>query len=96
MDQNKVSEAKTYRKEIRTILMMDLQEISLQLIRVFLPDQTSHMGTTIRVMENLKINAQISHSIEATEIDIEKIISTIRMEAGETMEDFCVLHRLKG
>ena len=30
------------------------------------------------------------------EPDIEKDLSTIRMETGETMEDFLVLHRLKG
>ena len=42
------------------------------------------------------INEQISHSIEAIEIIVETDLPTIRMGTGETMEDFLVLHRLKG
>ena len=42
------------------------------------------------------IHAHISHSIEAMENDPEMILSTIRLEIGETMEDFFVAHRLKG
>ena len=42
------------------------------------------------------INAQISHSIQAMEIDIEMDLSTNRMETGEAVETFLVLHLLKG
>ena len=40
-------------------------------------------------------NAQISHSIEVTETDLEMNLSAIRMETGGTMETFLVLYRLK-
>ena len=54
------------------------------------------MGTTIPIMEDHMINAHISHSIEAMEIDFEMNLSTIRMETGETMEDLLVPRRSKG
>ena len=41
------------------------------------------------------IYAQISHSIEAIEIDFEMDFSTIRMGTGKTMETFLVLHQRK-
>ena len=41
------------------------------------------------------LNAQIHHSKEAMEIDLEMYLSTIRMETGETLEFFLVLLRLK-
>ena len=53
------------------------------------------METSIRTMEDHKINAQISHSIEAMEIDLEMDYSTIRMGTGETVENFPVLHRFE-
>ena len=96
MDQNNGLEAKTSEEEIRTTLMMDLRGLPLQLIRISLPDLASYMGTTIRIMEDHTINSQISHSIEAMEIGLEMNLSTIRMEIGETMEDFLVPHRSKG
>ena len=54
------------------------------------------MGTTVQTMEDHMINTQISHSIEVMEIDLEIHLATIRMETGETMETFLVLHQLKG
>ena len=42
------------------------------------------------------MNAQISHSTELMEIDLEIDFSTIRMETGETLETFFLLHWLKG
>ena len=53
------------------------------------------MGTTVQTPEDM-INAQISNSIEMTEIDLGMVLSTTRMGTGETMEIFPVLHRLKG
>ena len=63
MDQNNGLEAKISKEETRTTLTRHLG--SPILIRISLPDQTSHMGTTIRIKEDHIINAQISHSIEA-------------------------------
>ena len=88
MDQNNGLEAKIFKKETRTTLTMNLQEIPPQRIRIYLPDRTSHMRTTFRIMENHMINAQISDSIEAMEIDLGMDVSTIKMETGETMEIF--------
>ena len=96
MDQNDGLLAKISKDEIKTTLSLDLQRIPPPLNRISLRDQASHMGTTIRTMEDLMINAQISHSIEAMEIDLKTAHPTIRMGTGETMEDFLVLHRLKG
>ena len=95
MNQNNGLEAKTSTKEIRTTLMMDLRENPPQLIRISLPDTTSHMGLKNRIMEDHMFNAQISQSTEAMEIDLEMNLSTIRMGTGETMEVFLVLQRLK-
>ena len=95
MGQNDKLEAKILKEEIRTTLTMDLREIPPTLIRVSLPDQASHMGTTIRTMEDHMVNAQISHSIDAMEIDIEMKLSTIRMETGEAVENFPVFHPSK-
>ena len=83
-------------KKPGTTLMLVLRTIPPLLVRIFFPDQISHMGTTIRTMEHHMSNAQISHSQEAMEIDLEMKPSTIRMERGETMEDFLVLQRPKG
>ena len=47
-------------------------------------------------MEDHMINAEISTSKEAMETNLELNLSAIRMETGETMEDFLVLHQLKG
>ena len=72
IDQNNGLEAKIS-KENRITIMIDLQEASPHLIRIFPQGQTSHMGITIRAMEDHMINVQISHLIEAMEIDPELI-----------------------
>ena len=59
--------------------MIVLQENFPHLIRISLHGQTSLMGTTIRTMEDHMINAQISHLIEAMEVDTQMDLSTIRM-----------------
>ena len=64
-------------------------------MRISLPDQTTH-AVTIRIIEDHMKNTQINHSIETMEIDLELDLSTMRMETGETLEIFLVLHRLKG
>ena len=56
-------EAKIFEKETRISLKIDLGEIPLLLNRIFLQDQTSHMGTTIRTMEDHMINARTSQLI---------------------------------
>ena len=96
MDQNNGLEAKISKEETRTILTMDFGEILPLLIRIFLQGQTSQMGITIRTMEDYMTNAQISHSIEAMEIDLEMDLSLIRMGIGETMGTSFVLHRFNG
>ena len=96
MDQNNGREAKVSKEETRTTLTMDVREIPPQVIKIPHPDQTSHMGTTIRKMEDPMIFTQIIHSLGATQIDLEMDLSTVRIEIGETLEFFLVFHRLKG
>ena len=96
MDQNDGPEARISKEKIGITLMMDLREISAQLIGISLQDETLHMGITIRTMENHVINAQISHSLEVMENELELNRSIIEIETGETMETFIVLDRLKG
>ena len=95
MDQSKGLEAKSSKEEIRITLMMDLQKISLHLIEISLQGPTSYMRTITRTTEDHTINAQISHSTETTEIDLEKDLSTTRMATGATIEIFLVCRRLK-
>ena len=94
MDQNNGLEAKFWKQETRTALIMELREIPAQLIKNSPPDQTSQIRTTIRILEDYMINAQTGHSVQAMEIDPEIGVSTMGMEAGETMETSLVLHRL--
>ena len=96
IDQNNGLEARFSKEETRTLLTIDLGEIPLLQTKNSLQDQTWHMGKTIRTMEDHMTNAKISHLIETIEIDLEMHLSTIRMETGETLELFLVLHRLKG
>ena len=96
MDQSNGLEAKTSKVESKITIMMDLQEVFPHLIRISLHGQTSHMGITIRPMEDHMINAQISHSTEAMEIVPEMDLSIIRMGPGETTETSLNLHLLKG
>ena len=95
MDHRNGPEAKISKRETGTTLTMDLRETPPPLIKTSPPDQTSHLGTTIRTIEDHMINAQITHSIETNEIDLKVDLSTIRMETGEIMELFRLLHRLK-
>ena len=94
--QNNGLEAKISKEETRTLPTIDLEEVPILVTRISLRDQTLHMGTTIRIMEDHMINAQISHSIEVTEIDLGMDLSTIRMGIGVAMETLLVLHQLKG
>ena len=96
MDQNNGPEAKISKGETRILLTIDLGELPLLPTRISLQDQFLYMGITIRIMEDRMINTKISHSTEMMETDPKTDHSTIRMETGETMETFLVLHRLKG
>ena len=96
MNQNNGLEAKIFREETRSTLTMDLSKIASQLIRIPLPDQTPLVETTVRIMQDFVINAETDHSIETLENCLEKDLSTIRVETGETLEIFLVLHRFKG
>ena len=94
--QNKGLEAKISKEETKILLMIDLGEIPLMLIRISLLDPTLHMGTTTRIMEDQMINAQINPSMETIKTDLGMELSTIRVGTGETKEILLVLQRLKG
>ena len=96
MDQNNGLEAKISKEETRTLPTVDLGEVPLMPTRISLQDSTLHIGITVRMMEDHMTNAQISHSIETMETDLEMNLSTIRTETGGTRETFLVLHRLQG
>ena len=96
MDQNNGLTAKISIEGTKTTIMMDLGEIPPLPTGISLQGQTLHMGTTIRTTEDHMINAQINHSIETMEIDLEMGLSTTRVGIGEAMEVFPVLHQLKG
>ena len=95
MDQNSGLKAKNSNGGTRITRTMDSGEFLSLPIKVSLPGQTSHMGITNRMMEDHMINAQISHWIEAMEIDLEMDLSSLRTETGERVETFLVVHRLK-
>ena len=95
MDKNNGLEDKFSKEEIRITITIDLQVAFPHLIRIFPRSQSSHMGISIRAMEDLMINAKINHSVEAMEIDPEMDFSTVRMGTGETMGTPLVLHPLK-
>ena len=88
MIQNNGLEAKISQEETRTLLTIDLGEVPLLPTRTSLQDPTLLIDTTIRIMEDHMIHAQICQSIEAMETDLELNLLTIRLEAGETMETF--------
>ena len=94
MGQNNGLEAKIS-EEVRTTIMMDLQEIFLHLIKTPLQGPTSHMKTNTRTIEDHMINAQTSHSLDMMEIDLEMDLFTTRMGTGETMELFLIPHQPK-
>ena len=95
MDQKNGLEAKISKEETRTTTTMDSGVIPPLRTRISLQDPASPMRTITRTTEDHMTNAQISHSIESTEIDLGMDLSTTRMGTGETMEIFLVLHRLK-
>ena len=95
MDQDNGLEAKISKGETRILLTIDLGEHLLLPTRIYLQDQTLHMGITIRIMKDRMINAKISHSTETMEIDLETDLSATRKGTRETMEIFLVLRRLK-
>ena len=96
MDHNDGVEARTSKEEIRITKMMDLQEVFPQLFRISLHGQISHVEIPIRTIDDQMTNSQISLSIQAIETDLEMDLLTIKLETGETMAIFPVLHRLKG
>ena len=57
MDQNNGLEVMISKEEIRIRTLMDLQEISLHLIKIPLQGPTSHMKTITRAKEDHTINA---------------------------------------
>ena len=91
MDQNNGLEANISKGETRILLTIDLGEHLLLPTRIYLQDQTLHMGITIRIMEDRMINAKICHSTETMETDLETDLSTTRMGTGETKEFLLVL-----
>ena len=95
MDQKKGQVARISKGGTGITLTMDSGETPPLTIRSSPQGQTTHMGTTIRLMEDQMINAQISHSKEAIEIDLEMDFSKIMMETGEVVVIILVLHRFK-
>ena len=94
MDQNNGLEAKISQGEIRILLTIDLEEQLLP-TRIYLQDQTLHIGIIIRTIESPMINTKISHSAETMEMDLKTNLSAIRMGTGDTMEFFLVPRQLK-
>ena len=64
---------------------MDLGETPRIITRIFLHDQTSHMGLTAQTMGDPLSNAKISHLIETMEIDLGMDLSITRMGTGNQM-----------
>ena len=75
--------------------MIDSGEVPLIATKIFLQDPTLHIGTTVRMIEDHSINAQIIHLIETMETDPDMNLSTTRMGTGGTMRNFLVLHRIQ-
>ena len=75
--------------------MMDSGEVPLIATKVSLQDATLHIGTTVRMIDDHLINAQISHLIETMETDLGMNLSATRMGTGGTMETFLVLHQIQ-
>ena len=94
MDRNNGLEVRISKEETTTIITTDL-EVPPIITRISLQDQTPHIGLIAQTMEDHLINAQISHSIETMEINLEMDLLTTRMGTGETTEIFLVPHRLK-
>ena len=95
MDQNNGLEPKIFKDETRTLAMIDSGEVPLIATKISLQDPTSHIGTTVRTIDDHLINVQISHSIETMETDPDMNLSTTRIGTGGTMETFLVLHQIQ-
>ena len=95
MDQNNGLEAKISKEETRTLPMIDSGEVPFIATKISLQDPTLHIGTTVRMVDDHLINAQISHLIETMETDSDMNLSTTRMGTGRTMETFLVLHQIQ-
>ena len=95
MDQNNGLEAKIFKDETRTLAMIDSGEVPLIATKISVQDQTLHIGTTVRTIDDHLINVQISQLIETMEIDPDMNLSTTRMGTGGTMETFPVLHQIQ-
>ena len=95
MDQNNGLEAKISKEETRTLSMIDSGEVPLIATKISLQDPTLHIGTTVRMIDDRLINAQVSHLIETMETDPDMNLSTTRMGTGRTMETFLVLHQIQ-
>ena len=88
MDQSKGLEAKISKEEIRITILMDLQEVFQHLLETSLQGPTSHMRTITQTTEDLMINAQINHSIDMMEIDLEMDLLTTRMRTIKNNRNF--------
>ena len=64
MDRNNGLEVGMSKEETTTIITMGLKEIPPIFTKISLQDQTSRMGIIARTIEDLLINAQISHLME--------------------------------
>ena len=95
MDQNNGLEAKIFKDETRTLTIIDSGEIPLMATKISLQDPTLLIETTVRTIGDHLINAQISHSIETMETDLDMNLSTTRMGTGGTMGTFLVLHQIQ-
>ena len=95
MDQNNGLEAKISNEETRTLSMIDSGEVPLKVSNISLQDPTLHIGTTVRMIDDHLINAQVNHLIETMEIDPDMNLSTTRMGTGGTMETFLALHQIQ-
>ena len=95
MDQNNGLEAKISKKETRTLSMIDSREVPLIDSNISLQDPTLHIRTTVRLIDDHLINAQINHLMEMMETDPDMNLSTTKMGTGDTMEIFLVLHQIQ-
>ena len=95
MDQNNGLEVKISQEETRTLPLIDSREVPLIANKISLQDTTLHIGTTVRMLDDYLINAQISHLIETMETDPDMNLSATRMGTGGTMETFLVLHQIQ-
>ena len=95
MDQNNGLEAKISKEETRTLTMIDSGEVPLIATKISLQDPTLQIGTTVRMIDDHLINAQVSHLIETMQADPDTNFSTTRMGTGETMEFFLALHQIQ-